>query len=329
MMHIEKDAHVDLFVLHTFKQMPFPIRVSDVMSRPVRTISPDSTTAEAAAECHERDIGSLVVVEDGELAGIVTGMDLLDVLGNQSHPGEQTIREVMSSPVVTTSSETTVGDAVMTMQENSVARLVVLDDDDIVGLVSTDDIVRYVPQPFHRREIIDELHETEPPQYSVRPDTAYEKTDWHFESSIRAEDGLSVGDRVEFTKTISEQDVQSFATASGDTNRLHLEEAYAEETRFGRRIVHGTLVSGLISGALARLPGLTIYLSQDLSFLSPVGIGEQVTAACEVVGSFGRNKYELTTDVFNENDEMVIEGEATVIVDELPESAQYEIELIA
>ena len=65
---------------------------------------------------------------------------------------------------------------------------------------------------------------------------------------------IRVGDRVRFSKTISEDDVRAFAEASGDTNRLHLDDEYAEDTRFGRRIAHGTLVGGLISAALARLP---------------------------------------------------------------------------
>lgn len=100
------------------------------------------------------------------------------------------------------------------------------------------------------------------------------------------------------------------------------------KTRFGRRIVHGTLVSGLVSAALARLPGQTIYLSQDLSFLAPVGVGERVTAECTVVDSMGRNKYELTTDVFGADDQ-VIEGEAAVLIDELPETTRVEYESIA
>ncbi len=309
--------------------MPFPIRVADVMSSPVETIGVHETAAVAAAECFEKDIGSLVVIEDNEVVGIVTGMDLLEVLGDADEPERQSLRDVMSSPVVTISSETPVGDAVTKMRENDIARLVVIDDGTLVGLVSTDDIVRYVPQVLHRHELAYEPDSAEVHHYHVRQETAYEKADWEFESSSVSDEQLSVGDRVAFTKTLSEQDVRTFAAASGDTNRLHLDEEYAEKTRFRRRIVHGTLVSGLISAALARLPGLTIYVSQDLSFLTPVDIGETVTAVCEVAGTFGQNKYELTTDVFDESDEKVIEGEAAVLVDEVPETARLEIEALS
>lgn len=301
--------------------MDFPIRVSDVMSRPVRTISADVTSADAAAECTGAGINSLVVTDDGQITGIVTGTDLLDVLGTAPEPKTVPVSQAMTSPVVTTTPDTTVGDAVDRMVDNDVARLVVVDGaGEAVGLVSTDDIVRYVPQVLHRRKLVSEPDETESLRRSERPDTAYEDPDWEFETTTITGNGLAVGDRVAFTKRISEGDVRTFAAASGDTNRLHLEEAFARGTRFGRRIVHGTLVSGLISAALARLPGLTIYLTQDLVFLSPVEIGERVTAVCEVVEEFGPRKYELTTDVQGSDGETVIEGEATVLVDEIPEA---------
>ena len=295
--------------------MPFPIRIRDVMSTPVRTADVETTVAEAAADCFDRDIGSLVVLENGALVGIVTGMDLLEVLGSAVDPGSEPLREVMSTPVVTTSPAAPLQDAVKKMRENDVARLPVLDGDELVGMVSSDDIVRYVPQVFHRQEL-----EPGPREGSLRPsetgETAYEDPDWEVERVGLSDEGLDVGDSITFTKTITERDVRTFAAASGDTNRLHLDAEYAKETRFGRRIVHGTLVSALISAALARLPGLTIYVSQDLSFLAPVDVGERATAICEIVGTFGRSKYELTTDVFGDDDEQRIEGEATVLIDE-------------
>ncbi|WP_159902678.1 MaoC family dehydratase [Salinirussus salinus] len=135
--------------------------------------------------------------------------------------------------------------------------------------------------------------------------------------SLAAEDAndLAVGDRFEFTKTISEADVASFAAASGDTNPLHLDDEFAEETRFRGRIAHGTLVGGLISAALARVPGLVIYLSQDLEFHSPVRIGDRVTAECEIVEDLGNDQFRLTTRVTN-GDEIAIDGEAVIMVDD-------------
>lgn len=147
------------------------------------------------------------------------------------------------------------------------------------------------------------------------PSIAYEDAFWSFDRTVDHVDDLSVGDMVRFTKRVTAEDVRGFANISGDTNRLHLDEHFAEKTRFGTRIVHGTLISGMISAALARLPGLTIYLSQDLEFLGPVEIGETLTATVEVVEELGDDRFRLTTIIENESGDLVIDGEATVLVD--------------
>lgn len=154
------------------------------------------------------------------------------------------------------------------------------------------------------------------------PSVEYSDLDWEFERTVDDPDHISVGDTVTFEKTLTEEDVRAFAHSSGDTNRLHLNDEFAAETRFGKRIVHGTLVSGLISAALARLPGLTIYLSQDLEFRGPVGIGDRVSARVEVVDALGDDQYRLETVIRDEDaDETVVEGEAVVLIDEFPAEA--------
>ncbi|RQG91285.1 MaoC family dehydratase [Natrarchaeobius halalkaliphilus] len=143
---------------------------------------------------------------------------------------------------------------------------------------------------------------------------------WTFERTVDESADLDVGDAVTFDKRLTDEDVRAFAQISGDTNRLHLDDGFAVETRFGERIVHGTLVSGLISAALARLPGLTIYLSQDLEFVAPVGIEDRVSARAEIVEDLGNRQYRLETVVRNEDeDEVVIDGEAVVLIDDLPD----------
>lgn len=145
----------------------------------------------------------------------------------------------------------------------------------------------------------------------------YYRATGEFDLSVQNPGTLQVGDRSVFSKTLTDTDVQRFAEASGDTNALHLSQEFAEKTRFGRRIVHGTLVSGTISAALAALPGLTIYLSQNIEFRGPVDIGERVTASCEIIDDLGNDTYELTTTV-ETPDEIVVDGTATVLIDPLP-----------
>jgi 3-hydroxybutyryl-CoA dehydratase len=114
--------------------------------------------------------------------------------------------------------------------------------------------------------------------------------------------------------------VERFAAASGDTNPLHLDGEWAEETRFEGRIAHGTLVAGTISAALARLPGGVIYLSQDLEFRAPVRIDDRVTADVEVVEDLGEGRFRLRTTVESEG-ATVIDGEAVVLIEDVPDHA--------
>jgi len=156
---------------------------------------------------------------------------------------------------------------------------------------------------------------------SDNPDTTVEGgTDlpgWEWDRTVEESDAVDVGDSVTFSKEVSDDDVRSFAEASGDTNPLHLEDDYAAETRFGGRIAHGMLVGGLISAALARFPGTVVYLSQDFEFKGPVRIGDRATADVEVVDTLEGGRYRLSTQVLVE-DEAVIDGEAVVLIDEEP-----------
>lgn len=147
----------------------------------------------------------------------------------------------------------------------------------------------------------------------------YGRAEGEFDLEIREPGTLSVGDRSSFTKSLDDSDVRKFAEASGDTNAIHLNDEFAKRTRFRRRIVHGTLVAGTISAALAALPGLTIYLAEELEYLGPVDVGETITATCEIVEELGDDRYRLIVGVEVDEGEAVVDGSATVLIDPLPE----------
>lgn len=163
-----------------------------------------------------------------------------------------------------------------------------------------------------------ELAMDEKESNSSVPGLADRQPGWTVDRSTAATTDIEVGDTVRFTKELTDEDVRRFARSSGDTNRLHLDEAFAEQTRFEERIIHGTLLVGLISAVLSRLPGLPIYLSQDVEFLAPAEPGETLTAVCEVVEALGAQHYRLRTRVCNDADDVLINGEVTVLIDELP-----------
>jgi 3-hydroxybutyryl-CoA dehydratase len=126
---------------------------------------------------------------------------------------------------------------------------------------------------------------------------------------------LQIGERAEFTKTISESDVYLYAGLTGDLNPAHIDEEYAKKTFFKTRIVHGMLLGGLISGVLGnKLPGPgTIYLSQHLEFLGPVRIGDTITASVEISEIMtAEKKVRVKTTCVNQEGKKVLDGEAVV-----------------
>ncbi len=126
----------------------------------------------------------------------------------------------------------------------------------------------------------------------------------------RIED-FEVGQQASFTKTFTEDDVQRFIEITGDVNPLHVDEAFATGTPFGRRVLHGMLTASIFSTMVGMLlPGTgAIYRSQTIRFLLPVHIDETVTAHF-VVRSIDRVKHRLEIDTWieNESGEHVIEG---------------------
>jgi 3-hydroxybutyryl-CoA dehydratase len=128
---------------------------------------------------------------------------------------------------------------------------------------------------------------------------------------------LQPGDTVSRTTTITDEMIHAFANLTGDSNPVHLDDAYAATTRFGRRIAHGMIAAGLISAALANdLPGPgTVYLSQTLQFKAPVYPGDTITTTVEVkTVRPDKPIVTLGTICKNQNDVTVLEGEAVVLV---------------
>lgn len=126
----------------------------------------------------------------------------------------------------------------------------------------------------------------------------------------------NVGDTYQETRTISDQDVRDFARVSGDSNPVHLDDAFAAGTRFQKRIAHGILVASTISKVCGmNLPGPgSIYLSQSLKFKAPCYIGEVITTKVQVTNvREDKPLVTLATTVLNAKGEVLVEGEAVLM----------------
>lgn len=127
---------------------------------------------------------------------------------------------------------------------------------------------------------------------------------------------INIGSTAEFSKTISESDVYLFAGITGDMNPVHINQIEAEKSFAGKRIVHGALISGLISTVIGmKLPGPgTIYMEQDSKYVKPVFFGDTVKAVVEVEEILNELKgvIRLNTTVYNQHNDVVLTGFAVV-----------------
>ena len=126
---------------------------------------------------------------------------------------------------------------------------------------------------------------------------------------------LEVGMRRSLRKQVTDRDIRLFAEVSTDHNPVHVDEEYAQETIFGRRIAHGMLTASLISAVIGeQLPGHgTVYLGQDLKFLAPVHPEDVVLAEVEVREiDYSRRRVNLDCQCAVD-DKVVLKGEALVL----------------
>ncbi|MBQ0741951.1 MAG: MaoC family dehydratase N-terminal domain-containing protein [Pseudomonas sp.] len=132
----------------------------------------------------------------------------------------------------------------------------------------------------------------------------------------RTYDELALGDKAEVTHMVSERDLILFAEVSGDVNPVHLDEEFAAATPFKGRIAHGMFSGALISAAIAcEMPGPgTIYIGQEMSFLRPVRLGDEIRIELEVIEKLPKNRARIATRVFNQDGKQVVDGFATVMV---------------
>ena len=129
-------------------------------------------------------------------------------------------------------------------------------------------------------------------------------------------DDINIGDTAKIKRVLTKQNIQLFAMVTGDMNPAHLDENYAKTDIFHQIVGHGMWTGSMFSSLLGMyLPGPgTIYIRQDLKFLRPVKLGDEITASVKVTAKNEKNKHlTLETICVNHNGEKVIEGEAEVL----------------
>lgn len=128
---------------------------------------------------------------------------------------------------------------------------------------------------------------------------------------------IQIGQSKKFTVVITESMINKFAELSGDYNPLHMDENYAQTTKFIHRICHGMLLSSLFSKLVGmHIPGKNaLYFSQSLKFLLPCFIDEKITVEGKVLDkSTSTGIITIKTTIRNESEKILVDGEAKVLV---------------
>jgi CBS domain-containing protein len=118
-------------------------QVRDVMTQNPTSCDPSATVVDAAKVMASEDVGSVPVVKDGRLAGVVTDRDIVvRVLAESRDPNSTTVGEIASSDLETVSPDDDLNTALRKMASSKVRRLPVVDGDELVGIVAQADVAR-------------------------------------------------------------------------------------------------------------------------------------------------------------------------------------------
>jgi 3-oxoacyl-[acyl-carrier protein] reductase len=128
---------------------------------------------------------------------------------------------------------------------------------------------------------------------------------------------INIGDKASLDHVITKNDLEKFVELTGDDNRLHVDAEFAATTSFRKPVVHGMLGASFISTIIGtKIPGDgALWFSQNLEFLLPVRMGDELHIVAEVMKKNDREHIiELKTDIYNQNRQIVTKGYSKVKV---------------
>jgi CBS domain-containing protein len=135
-------------------------KVRDIMSTDIAHLSPDDNVFEAAVIMRNENVGMVPVCQDGYLKGIITDRDIVTRGIAEKKPNSCQINTIMSDHLVYGTPDMSVDDAAQKMAEAQIRRLPIVDQDQLVGIVSLGDLAVRSPYQNEASEALNEISET-------------------------------------------------------------------------------------------------------------------------------------------------------------------------
>ena len=119
------------------------MQVKDIMTREVITVGPHHNVADVASVMDARGVGSVLVLEEDRVLGILTERDILKVIGAGEDPKNVAAHEALTDDLYTIAPDASVDEAARKMTKAKVRHLPVIADDRVIGILSIRDLVRW------------------------------------------------------------------------------------------------------------------------------------------------------------------------------------------
>ena len=171
--------------------------VKDIMSSPVVTLDEDETSNKVANLMDENDLGCVIISnKTGKPVGIITERDLvIRVLAKNLVPDAIKAKEIMTSPLVTITPEATISEAARSMSRLDIRRLGVIYKDNLVGVISSKDILGVMPELIEiiqERTRLEDAEQAEETEDEEKPLSGYCDRCGVFSENLKAVDGQNL-----------------------------------------------------------------------------------------------------------------------------------------
>ena len=117
------------------------ILVRDIMTKAIISVPGETTVFQVAKMMEQGGIGAVLVKKDSNLHGIITDRDYATKIVSNNMPSDTSVEQVMSSPLITINFDETISAAAQRMTDKKIRKLAVTDNGNIVGLITSTDLV--------------------------------------------------------------------------------------------------------------------------------------------------------------------------------------------